>query len=106
MMGWDFGRWFAVSCINYAMISLSREVNYMECCFAIRKRAGNSFFTKSQLPVNSFASDVNSRPHYFEWVFLLLIVFFIRLPHYCNSVINMLASPLRPMLRLLLHLLN
>jgi hypothetical protein len=30
VLGWDVGRWFAVTCINYIMVTLSKEMNYLE----------------------------------------------------------------------------
>lgn len=35
VLGRDIGRWFAVSCINYIMISLSEELNYAESVFGV-----------------------------------------------------------------------
>jgi hypothetical protein len=36
ILGWDVGRWFAVTCINYIMVSLSRELYVVEGRFNIR----------------------------------------------------------------------
>lgn len=97
-LGWDFGRWFAVSCINFAMISLSREINYAEIRVVNGVDARSWVSTKNQI----FEESVHL--HQIKVFFLLLIIFFIRLPHCCNQKINMLAEPIWSLAKLIVRL--
>lgn len=89
IMGWDIGRWFAVSCINYAMIMLSSEINYAEI------RSGSYPETKIEILAKDPIFEQDILLYYIKLFFLLLIVFFIRLPHCCNNGYNMLAEPVK-----------
>jgi len=93
LLGWDFGRWFAVSSINFALIALSKELGYLEMQIL---PAQNSLLQKL---VNLHDSLIPSRIQISGTVvliFLLFILFYLRLPHCCLSETNFafLAEPL------------
>lgn len=90
IMGWDLGRWFAVSCINFVMISLSRDIHYAQDGVGNVGEAGVRITTKQQ----SF--EESTRSYHIKLFLLLLIVFFIRMPHCCPiNMFSLLAEPIQ-----------
>jgi len=98
IMGWDLGRWFAVNCINYIMITLSRELNYAESKF------GNDTEAKTEILNQIPTLGESTLWYHINLFFLLLILFFIRLPHSCIGY-NMLAEPLKSLAKIILGML-
>ena len=98
-MGWDIGRWFAVSCINYAIISLSRDINYADF------RVGNGGEAEARILTKPQIFEESTRLYQIKLSFLLLIVFFIRMPHCCNMGFNMLAEPIKSLARKIISLI-
>jgi hypothetical protein len=94
LLGWDFGRWFAVSSINFALIALSKELEYLEMQILPAK---DSLIQKL---VNIHDSIIPSRTLIngtVVLIFSLFILFYLRLPHCCITETNFafLAEPLR-----------
>lgn len=98
ILGCDIGRWFAVSCINYIMITLSREVNFVEIELykANEKKAEN---VKGEV-----INNIGIFRNYVEIFLLLFILFFIRLPHWCKYWNAMLAEPFKSLFQRILNL--
>ncbi len=93
IVGWDLGRWFAVSCINFAIIGLSRDINYAD--FIVR----NDDKAAARIQMISQTFLVKNRFYHIKLFFLLLIVFFIRMPHCCNKGFNIFAEPIKSLAR-------
>jgi Zn-dependent protease with chaperone function len=100
IIGWDFGRWFAISCINYIMITLSRELNYAE------SRFGNDTETKTEIFNQDPTLGESTLLYHINLVFLFIILFFIRMPYAVNNGYNMLAEPLKSLAESLWHALS
>ena len=80
ILGWDFGRWFAVICTNYALIILSKEVLHAEGKLIS--------LTRKKYIVNPDENTVESHKNIrfiLGSLLLLAILIFIRLPHCCIS---------------------
>ncbi len=82
-LGWDFGRWFAVTCFNYVLIVLSKEVLDAELKFACGSATG---IVADPTPVSPVGFCV-------KLAILLLIVCFLRLPSFNNEGANMFVWP-------------
>lgn len=84
VLGWDLGRWFAVSCINFALVCLSRELLWLEfggpydeggaAPPAVKPRFGG---LRRLLVAGS----------------LVAVVLFVRMPHCNDSGLSMLTGP-------------
>lgn len=98
IIGWDIGRWFTVTCISYVMIMLSIEINYAEFKF------GTGTAAKDKLPIQFHIGGEKVLLYYAKWVFLLSIVFFIRLPHCCIEY-NVFSEPLQSLIKKIVSLL-
>lgn len=98
ILGWDWGRWFAVISINFAIIALSKELGYME---AKTLPINNSFFNWLTRITNTLTTSRIKISHVTLSVFLLIILFYIRLPHCCISDNNFefIAEPLKEILQ-------
>lgn len=93
IVGWDLGRWFAVTCINYLFVTLSAAVTRAEVGYAERPnqtldRVSGADGTRRF----SFRFDRNG-------LVLLLIVFFLRLPYTNIHRFRMFAEPLKSWLK-------
>jgi len=95
ILGWDIGRWFAVACINFMMIALSREINHAECALG---RSNEETGRASRVPY------FKPRVSWLGWLFLLIVTFFIRLPHCCYNEFNIFSQPLRSLLGIIARL--
>lgn len=89
ILGWDFGRWFAVISINYVLIALSKEVVSTENeCFSPVDRAHrsqtSSYLHQQGLDFKTIISTI----------LLVTVMLIIRLPHCCIST-NMLSESVR-----------
>lgn len=95
ILGCDIGRWFAVICINYILISLSRQVNFAE----------SKFSTGVELKAKSINWKIITKPDIIwniKLFLFLFILFFIRLPHWCKDWNVMLAEPIRSIVQKIL----
>lgn len=95
IVGWDIGRWFAVTCSSYVMIVLAGAVHRIESDDVgsnpgVRGRVGRVGPTLSDAPAEIMA--------------MMFVVWFVRLPHCCNSGLNMLPVPVRSLLTTLFDL--
>jgi len=97
IVGLDFGRWFAITCINYMLIMLSREVVSTELEYS-RFSRGN---TEPRSGVVS--SSVPTLGFYGNLVVLLSILLFLRLPHFCLWSCLVLEQPLATIVELFLR---
>jgi hypothetical protein len=84
ILGWDIGRWFAVACINFMMIALSREINLAE---------GMLGSSQAETGRTSLVPFFMARVSWLGWLFLLIVVFFVRLPHCCYSEFISFPNP-------------
>jgi hypothetical protein len=95
----DFGRWFAVSCVNYSMISLSKEINYMEYTLAKAYHGRTLTLVDKcklwRIPCHKSRIRIGYIP---GLLILLFVIFYIRLPHCCIRS-AFLAEPLRSLVR-------
>jgi hypothetical protein len=99
ILGWDFGRWFAVACINYSMISLSKEVNYMQ--LSLEKSCRTRTVTSVEKLLLRRSHSTKSLVHLAyipSLIALLFVLFYIRLPACCIRL-AFLAEPLRSFVR-------
>ena len=97
-LAWDIGRWFAVTSINYIMITLSRELNFAEN--QIKKSCHLDIDLITRIP----SLEGNMRWYMIIMFIILLIIFFLRLPHCCNITwLNILSEPLGNFIFLLLE---
>ena len=80
-LGWDLGRWFAVICINYLIVCLSREVYFEHIYFTT--------FAGKEIVFLSKSLTFNKLLPFLEFLSLLLIVFLLRLPHCCITLEKM-----------------
>jgi hypothetical protein len=95
----DFGRWFAVACINYSMMSVSREINYTECAVAKSYKCRLLTFIEKRTLKSTPSAESRIRIGYIPTLLILLFaIFYIRLPHCCIRS-AFLAEPLRSLAR-------
>jgi hypothetical protein len=99
IFGLDWGRWFAVTCTSFIMVSLSGEINQIE-----GKLIGQ-FEPESIVPAQSALQSRDSKSrNLVEILILLSIVLFIRLPHCCITRGNMFAGLLRSLVEKIFNL--
>jgi len=98
LLGWDWGRWFSVTCINYAIVALSGEIAYVEG--RLIEQFGDNESKQVFMPLH----DTFYR-YIIELFLLLSAIFFIRVPHCCNDGLNMVAEPLQSLIRKIFELL-
>jgi hypothetical protein len=84
VVGWDLGRWFAVSCINFALVCLSRDLLCLE--FGISPRADRASLQRAPLLGGRLR-------RYLVTGALVAVVLFVRMPHCNDSGLGMLTSP-------------
>ena len=92
LMGWDLGRWFAVTCINYILIVLSREVVSAERQVTI---------DPEMKPLQAFRADhatALSFWFYFNLAAFLFVLFYLRMPRCCIDRFKIIAEPLKLLL--------
>ena len=98
LMGWDLGRWFAVTCINYILIVLSREVVSAE------RQATSDPETK---PTHAFSADDATTLSFWFYLNLaafLFVLFYLRVPRCCIDEFKIVAEPLKLLLEELVKL--
>jgi hypothetical protein len=98
ILGWDFGRWFAVTSINFAIIVLSKELGYMEAKIL---PINNPFFNQLTRITNIITTSRLKTSSIIVSLFLLIILFYLRLPHCCISDkhFEFVAQPLQEILQ-------
>ena len=99
IMGTDTGRWLAVTCTNYAMISMSMELNLIE--YSLYTQSDNR---SRRLPLahSQFFTTIGKTTvwYYTETVILLVLIFFMQLPHTrIADPLLLLAEPLSGLLK-------
>jgi hypothetical protein len=87
---YDYGRWFTVTCINFAMLAVSVNLPYWE--FSLRKKRDDA---------GSAAAD-DSREHldhplvfYSASILICILALVLWLPHYCLFSCEIIQSPLQ-----------
>ena len=83
ILGWDFGRWFAVSCINFIMIRLSKDINFIEA--KINNKG------KKEICISKNTQNFE----YVKLFLLLSIIFFIKMPHCCINRSHIFAESIK-----------
>lgn len=89
LMGWDLGRWFATSCINFMLLCLAHEAHCLEY-----RLSGLSPPARSRRPADC--------KYLLQTVALLVFMMLLRMPHSCNSGFNMFNARLYPLMAALL----
>lgn len=104
VLGIDYGRWFAVTSINFSMIALSAGLMSLEYNnIIVQSDLTNWPFDTVRLLVDNsrirafLISKTGMKLRYFsEWLLLLSVILLVRLPHCCVSdPLGFLAKPLR-----------
>jgi len=102
IVGVDFGRWVAITCINYTLIILSKEIVFAELEYAGFPRGNTeqkSRAINSSIPMLGFYGNLS---------IFLFILFYLRLPHCCLwnwDGLYIFAEPLRSILRTAIRVL-
>jgi len=101
VMGWDFGRWIAVVCINFGIITLSKELGLLELRSFSRQGLLLETFTKIAKPIRLSKKSLGS---FLAILLLVLCFFYLRVPHCCikEDNFNFVAQPLKYFIQLLL----
>ncbi len=86
-MGWDMGRWFTITSINFVLIILSKELMYLES-----KTISEKVSIEKDLRFGDAKHDWKS---YGLILFLLFVILFIRLPHCCIGKFGLFSEPLK-----------
>ncbi len=84
---YDYGRWFTVTCINFAMLAVSLNLPWRE--FALRKKAGAEGSAAAGSP-----EHLDNRLVFYGvsgLIFILVLVLW--LPHYCLFSCEIVRSP-------------
>lgn len=89
ILGWDIGRWFAVICINFVLITLSRNVVRME--FRIIENS----YVKTLWTRNGFGCLFNKFGHFVFLFIYFLSISSLRLPTCCINVSKLLSEPVK-----------
>ena len=92
LVGWDWGRWFAVTCLSFAMVSLSREINCREF------GSGTGDGAEAMDVARSPAVLRRGLVRYVILGIALLVSLMVRLPHCCINADNLMGGPLKPAL--------
>ncbi len=87
---WDYGRWFTVTCVNFAMVAVSVNLPFWE--FALRKKAADEV-TVAAAGSREYADP---RPVFYAVSILICILALVLwLPHYCLFECQVIRSPLQ-----------
>jgi hypothetical protein len=85
---YDYGRWFAVTCINFALLAASVNLPYWE--FALRKKG-----TDAEPPVVNSPEYLDHRlVFYGASILICILALVLWLPHYCLFSCEIVRSPL------------
>jgi len=88
LFGIDYGRWFAVISINYVIVTLSARLLVLE----YENHSSFAFGDRVKTCIDNICVNqpIVLTKHiylwgFLNWILLLLIIFFTRLPHCCSS---------------------
>jgi len=143
----DYGRWFAVTCINFIMVTLSPEIIRLEIdtekwIGTVTKNirvisiilSGAAFLVFLAVVLNDYdmegiqtlallfsivflfigilgdklnmliqkITDLDNKVYFGVLVFILFVVYFVRIPHMCYDEVMMISQPYRSLIRNLL----
>ena len=99
IVGCDLGRWFAVTLINFSLITLSSDIHYLEKLY--NPQTNKISDKKSLINIKNKSNVING----YNTLVLFIILFFIRLPHYCSSAFQLFAEPMKSFLMRIINLL-
>jgi hypothetical protein len=86
---WDYGRWFTVTCINFAMVAASVHLPYWE--FTLRKKVSDE-----ESPVADSPEYLDHRlVFYGASIIICILILILWLPHYCLFSCEIVRSPLQ-----------
>ena len=98
--GIDYGRWFAVTSINYVVVVLFRSVIFFE--FENKNNFNSPLISKIENSRNLNTVILNGRTklrQFFDWILLAFVILFTRLPHCCASnPIEFLIEPIQALI--------
>ena len=86
---YDYGRWFTVTCINFAMVAVSANLPYRE--FAFRKKGAD----KESAAADSREHLDNRLVFYSASILICILALVLWLPHYCLFSCEIIQSPLQ-----------
>jgi hypothetical protein len=87
---WDYGRWFTVTCINFAMVAVSADLLCWE--FTLRKKKADEV-TVAAAESREYADP---RPVFYAVsIVICILALVLWLPHYCLFECQILRSPLQ-----------
>ncbi len=86
---YDYGRWFTVTCINFAMLAVSVNLPWYE--FSLRKKAGD----ERTAVANSQEHLDNRLIFYGASIIICILALVFWLPHFCLFSCEIIRSPLQ-----------
>jgi hypothetical protein len=86
---WDYGRWFTITCVNFAMLAVSVNLPCWE--FALRKKGAY----EESATVDSQEHLDNRLIFYGASIIICLLALVLWLPHYCLFSCEIIRSPLQ-----------
>ncbi len=86
---WDYGRWFTVTCINFAMVAVCVNLPVWE--FALRKKTAGEVSVASE----SREHADNRLVFYAVSIVICILAVVLWLPHYCLFECQIVRSPLQ-----------
>jgi hypothetical protein len=86
---YDYGRWFTVTCINFAMVAVSVNLPFWE--FALRKSRAE----EGSAPIASQEHGDNRLVFYAVSIVICILAVVLWLPHYCLFACDIIRSPLQ-----------
>jgi hypothetical protein len=89
LSAWDYGRWFTVTCINFAMLAVSVNLPCWE--FALWKKGAD----EASAVVDSPEHLDNRLVFYGASIIICILVLVLWLPHYCLFSCEIIKSPLQ-----------
>jgi len=101
VMGWDFGRWVAIVCINFGMITLSKELGLLELRSFSRQGLILEKCAKIAGPIRLSKKSLGG---FLAILLVVLCFFYLRVPHCCikEDNFNFIAQPLQSFIQILL----
>jgi hypothetical protein len=89
LTAYDYGRWFTVTCVNFAMLAASVNLPCWE--FALRKKGTD----KESATDNSQEHLDNRLVFYGASIIICILALILWLPHYCLFSCEIIQSPLQ-----------
>ena len=88
-MGIDYGRWFAVTSINYAIIVLFRGLSFLEFENSENHHNPLRYYLANSRVIKHMDSKPGSKLWLFtEWLLLFFVIISVRLPHCCATDVS------------------